>query len=384
MIIRGGNIFTESGTFQIGTIHIKNNIVHKLDFPETVCEEKEDEIIIDATNLYVLPGLVDIHTHGAFGADFCDGKKESLETIENYFLKNGITSVFPATMTLDEENLEDIFSNASEYVSKFGKGIITGITMEGPFISCEKKGAQNERYIKIPDIELFRKMQKKSGNLIKQVAVAPEKDEDYKFVSEVSKETIVSLAHSGSDYEKSRKAFENGAKHVTHLFNGMNPFLHREPGIVGAAFDCPEVSVEMICDGVHLHPAVVRAVFQMFGAERVCMISDSMGATGMSDGEYSLGGQKVIKKGNVATLEDGTIAGSVCNLYECFKIATKEMNIPLEKAVLACTKTPAKSLGMDNKMGIIKEDRRADLLLLDQDLNIKYVLKDGIIAVENS
>ena len=226
-------------------------------------------------------------------------------------------------------------------------------------------------------MDFYREMQSLCGNLIKQVAVAPEEDEDFAFIKEISQETAISVAHTMADYDISKKAFEYGATHVTHLFNAMQPFVHRDPAVVGAAFDQKNVFVELICDGIHIHPSMVRAMFQLFGPERICMISDSMMATGMPDGEYSLGGQAVNVVGKKATLADGTIAGSASNLYDCFKTAVLEMGIPLESAVMASTITPAKSLGFDKECGSICEGKAADFVLLDQNLNIKYVIKDG-------
>ncbi len=375
MIIDGGSIFLEDGKFQDGRIVIEQGVIQKLDFSDA--GEKGDEEILDVYGMYVIPGFVDIHSHGCAGVDFCDATKEAFATIENYQLKNGITSVFPATMTLPEETLGGIFEAAGNYLKNDSIGVLLGITMEGPFISEEKKGAQNARYIQKPCRELFKELQKKSSGVIKQVAIAPEEEDALEFISEISKDVTVSLAHSTADYETASEAFKSGATHVTHLFNGMNTFSHREPGIVGAAFDNPDVYVEMICDGVHLHPSMVRAMFRLFGADRICMISDSIRATGMCDGVYSLGGQKVVKKGNLATLEDGTIAGSVCNLYECFRKAVKEMEIPLKDAILSCTKTPATSLGVAEKCGSIKEGRNADILIVDKELKIKYIIKNG-------
>lgn len=383
MIIKNGYIFTESGSFQKGQILIKENIIEKIELSDVTetTDENVDENMFDAGGMYVLPGFVDIHFHGASGADFCDAADDTFAILEEYQMKNGVTTVFPATMTLAESTLQNICEATGEFVKNSSMGVIAGITMEGPFISDGKKGAQNALYIRKPDVDFFQRIQKASQNLIRQVAVAPEEDTGLEFISEVSKEVIVSLAHSVSDYETAKKAFMSGASHVTHLFNGMHPFSHREPGIVGAAYDDQNVYVELICDGVHIHPSMVRAMFQLFGAKRICMISDSMRAAGMPDGEYSLGGQKVFKNGNRATLEDGTIAGSVCNLYECFKKAVKEMQIPLEEAVLSCTKTPAKSLGVDDTCGILKEGRNADILILDENLDIKYVIKCGKIIV---
>lgn len=376
MFIKNGFIFTETCGFQAGSIEISEEKIKRIINDLSV--EPETENVFDAREMYVIPGLVDIHLHGCNGVDFCDGTFEAFEKMEEYQLKHGITNIFPASMTVSLEELQKNFCTAGEYMHR-SQGVMQGITMEGPFLSEVKKGAQNGEYIQKPDVELYRQLQDLSHGNIKQVAVAPETEGAFEFISEVSKETVVSVAHTAADYELTGKAFEGGATHVTHLMNGMNAFLHREPGVVGAAFDHKNVFVELICDGEHVHPSMVRAMFKLFGAERICMISDSMRATGMPDGEYTLGGQIVFVKNGVATLKDGTLAGSICNLYECLKKAVLEMEIPLEEAVLACTKTPAKSLGMEEKCGVLAEGRSADILILDKELNIKCIIKKGKI-----
>lgn len=376
MIIKNGKIFDENGQFHEGCIAVENGKIKEVAYDKASKELCQNEELIDANGLYVIPGFVDIHFHGCVGYDFCDGNKEAFDAITKYQVENGVTSISPATMTLSREELERIFAEAGKYSNEIGS-TIRGITMEGPFVSKAKKGAQNGAYIHKPDVDFYREMQSLCGNLIKQVAVAPEEDEDFAFIKEISQETAISVAHTMADYDISKKAFEYGATHVTHLFNAMQPFVHRDPAVVGAAFDQKNVFVELICDGIHIHPSMVRAMFQLFGPERICMISDSMMATGMPDGEYSLGGQAVNVVGKKATLADGTIAGSASNLYDCFKTAVLEMGIPLESAVMASTITPAKSLGFDKECGSICKGKAADFVLLDQDLNIKYVIKDG-------
>lgn len=383
MFIKSRFIFAESGQFEPGIIEIEEKKIQSIIWDSHNMEVSSDEII-DAEEMYVIPGLVDIHLHGCAGADFCDADFEAYQKIEEYQLNHGITTVFPATMTLPLEKLREIFETAKTYL-KQSRGVISGITMEGPFISENKKGAQPGEYIQKPDIDVYKEMQELCGGQIKQVTVAPEEESALEFILEVSKEVVVSLAHTEAGYRMAKSAFENGANHVTHLFNGMTPFSHREPGVAGAAFDKKDVYVELICDDVHIHPSMVRAVFRMFGAERICMISDSIRATGMKNGEYTLGGQKVSVQGNVATLAEGTIAGSVCNLYQCLKMAVTKMNIPLEEAILACTKTPAKSLGIDDKCGVLTQGRQADILILDKNLNIRYVIKNGeMVKRENA
>lgn len=379
MRLIGEKIFSENGAFLKGSIEVVGKNISKVVWEDTGMNISEDTI--DAGEWYVIPGLVDIHFHGCMGVDFCDGTFHAMDVITKYELEHGVTSIVPATMTLSREELAAIFENAGNYKQTAGSTIY-GITMEGPFVSMAKKGAQNGVFIHKPDMEFYQQMQQLSGGMIRQVAVAPEEDTDFAFIKEASRECVISVAHTTAGYDIAKEAFENGASHVTHLFNAMPSFHHRDPGVIGAAIENKNVYVELICDGVHIHPAVVRTVFQLFGAERICMISDSMMATGMTDGEYSLGGQKVKVTGRTATLADGTIAGSASNLYDCLKVAVK-MGIPIEDVVRACTLTPAKSLYLDKECGSIQEGKRADFLILDQELNIKMVVKDGEIVLRN-
>jgi len=378
MKIVNGSVFTADGIFENRTVTINDGIISAVD---SVAQVPMCPDVIDATGLYVIPGLVDIHLHGCMGHDFCDGTAEAFDTICKYELSQGVTSITPATMTISPDKLRAIFSAAGRYSGKYAgrTGVtgatIRGITMEGPFISAEKKGAQNGEHIMKPDISFFRKMQELCGAQITQVAIAPENDKGYDFIRTLKDEVVCSVAHSAADYNTAKEAFINGATHVTHLYNGMNPMTHRSPGIIGAAYENKDVFVELITDGIHVDPVVVKMTFELFGAKRICMISDSIEATGLEDGDYSLGGQAVHVKGHLARLSDGTIAGSVSSLYDCLKTAVNFMNIPLEDAIMSCTLTPAKSIGIDNICGCIEVGKAADIVLLDKDLNIVRVIK---------
>lgn len=396
MIIKGGKVYTEDGVFCDGVVQVEKGKIAKVEVSNgtasdaaentekqvAVSADSNGDEIIDAKGMYVLPGLVDIHFHGCVGVDFCDGTFEAMDAITKYEMENGITAIVPATMTLSREELSRIFETAGKYTETKGSTLY-GINMEGPFVSMAKKGAQNGAYIHKPDIDFYRQMQDLSGKMIKQVAVAPEEDEDYAFIREVSKDTVVSVAHTTANYDTAKKAFDNGANHVTHLFNAMPGFLHRDPGVVGAAFDSEGTFVELICDGVHIHPSMVRSMFTLFGSERICMISDSMMATGLDDGDYSLGGQPVKVVGTLATLADGTIAGSASNLMDCLKVAVLQMGIPLEEVVRSCTLTPAQSLGIDGDCGSITVGKRADFVILDEELKLHMVIKDGKVVVQH-
>lgn len=366
MIIKNGLVYCEDETFQNKDLYIQDELI-------TDCSS--DDHIIDASNLYVIPGLIDIHFHGCKGYDFCDGTHEAIEAIANYEALNGITTIVPATMTLDDDTLTNIFSTAGTYKNQSG-ALLMGIHMEGPYLSEAKKGAQNASYLKLPTLEHYHNLNQLSGGLIKIVSIAPEVNGALDMIETLKDEVVVSLAHTTADYSLAMKAFQCGASHVTHLYNAMPPFSHREPGVIGAAFDTPDCKVELICDGIHIAPSVIRATFKLFGAERIILISDSMMATGLSEGEYSLGAQPVIVKGKKATLRDGTIAGSASNLMDCVRNAV-QYGIPLEHVIKCATINPAKQIGIDSLVGSLAIGKYANFVLLDKNLNIVFVYVKG-------
>ena len=379
---------------------IKNGLVHSLDkgfYPDTIYIEETrfsdstmDQNILDASNRYVIPGLIDVHFHGGDGADFSDGSLEGLQKLGHYELLHGITSICPASMTLPEEQLLTICQTAAEYARQL-KALaavqassslppcaeLVGIHLEGPFISPAKKGAQKESNIVPPSAVLFEKLWEASDGLLKIITMAPETDSALAFIREFSDRVHISVGHTAADYDTAALAFDAGADHLTHLFNAMNPLHHRNPGPIGAAFEHPEVFVEMICDGIHIHPAVMKASLRMFGKERIVFISDSMRATGLPDGHYELGGQPVGVKGPLAALPDGTIAASVTNLMDCMKKAVS-VGIPLEAAVRCASYNPACSIGVSDRLGNIEVGKQADCVLLACDtLEVRAIVKAG-------
>lgn len=358
--IINGRVFRPDGKFHADSLAISDGFI--------TYTPQADAQIIDAENLYIIPGLTDIHFHGCNGHDFCEGTPEAFRAIADYEHKHGITTLCPATMTLPEERLSHIMKGAKS----FG---FAGVYLEGPFISPAKIGAQNPAYIVRPSVDMLRRLQEDSGGLLKIAVVAPEVEGGLAFVEEASKFVRVSIAHTVCDYDTAREAFRLGARQMTHLYNAMNPINHRAPGPIIAAVEDESVSVELICDGVHIHPAVVRNTLRMFGADRVIFISDSMEAAGMLDGDYELGGQRVIKTGKLAMLEDGhTIAGSVTDLMDCMRTAVLEMNIPLEDAVKCAAINPAKAIGLDANL---QAGSRANLAALDENLNLVWVISEG-------
>lgn len=378
MIIKNINIYTENNEFKVGNIYIDGNYVK-----EVKVEDSKKDIEANNEEYYVIPGLIDVHFHGCVGYDFCDGNHEAIEKIAKYQLKNGITSIVPATMTLSEEELMKISLSASTYENKYGAELI-GINMEGPFISQAKKGAQNSKYIENPNIETFKKLQEASNGMYKIVAIAPEEEGAMEFIESLKDEVVVSIAHTNATYETTKLALDKGAKHVNHLYNAMPVYSHREPGVIGATCDDEKCMVELICDGVHIHPCAIRTTFKMFGDSRIVLISDSMMATGMCDGEYTLGGQDVKVVGNKAVIvENGAIAGSVTNLMDCIRYAVKEVKIPLESAIKCATENPARAIGIYDKYGSIEAGKYANLVILDKDLNIVKVIIKGEVVDGN-
>ena len=381
MIISNVKVYTEDQTFRDGDIAVQGD--RFTDVSGEAARTGKDATV-DGGGCYAIPGLIDIHFHGCKGVDICDGTREAIAEIARYEASAGVTGICPATMTLPEEELIHILSVAASYKESEGEGDaqradLLGINMEGPFIRVEKKGAQDERNIISCDAGVCQKFSEASHGLVKFIGIAPEKNADaLSFIQQMKSRVNISLAHTNADYDTAMAAFGAGANHAVHLYNAMPAFTHRMPGVVGAVADSPHVTAELICDGVHIHPSVVRATFRMMGGSRMILISDSMRATGMPDGRYMLGGLEVEVTGNRAALvSNGALAGSATNLMDCMKTAVKKMGIPLETAVACASVNPAKALGVYENYGSIAPGKKADVVLLNKELEVQMVIKDG-------
>ncbi|MGO5049351.1 N-acetylglucosamine-6-phosphate deacetylase [Dysosmobacter sp. Sow4_B12] len=340
-----------------------------------------DGRMLDASGCYVIPGLVDVHFHGCVGEDFSDASPEGLQRMADFELSQGVTYICPAGMTLPEDQLTAICRNAAAHRAKNAGGAqLVGLHLEGPFLSTAKKGAQNGDFLHDPDSAMLRRLQKAAEGCVKLVTVAPEQPGAMDFIrAAVADGIAVSVGHTTADYDTAAAAFAAGADHATHLYNGMPPLHHRSPGVIGAAFDDPKVQVELICDGIHIHSSVVRATFRLFGAERVILISDSLRATGMPDGQYPFGGQEIEVHGNRATIlgHPETLAGSVTSLMGCLRQAVA-FGVPLADAVRAASYNPARSIGIDRQAGSLDTGKEASLILLDrEDLSIRAIVFQG-------
>lgn len=344
-------------------------------------ETSGDETVLDASGCYVIPGLVDVHFHGCVGEDFSDATPAGLQKIADYELSQGVTYLCPAGMTLPEDQLTAICKTTATHRKKNAGGAeVVGAHLEGPFLCMAKKGAQNGAFLHDPDVPMLKRLQEAAEGCVKLVTIAPEQPGSMEFIRAAAEMGItVSVGHTVADYDTARAAFEAGASHATHLFNAMPPFAHRDPGVIGAAFDVPGVQPELICDGVHIHGSVVRAAFRLFGKERMIIISDSLRATGMPDGEYPFGGQMIEVHGNRATIlhHPETLAGSVTSLMGCLRQAVK-FGVPMADAVRSCTYNPAQSIGIDGRAGTLDAGKEASLVLLEQrDLSIRKIIFKG-------
>jgi len=366
MVIRNAKVL-------LGKEFINTDLTFEKTITHIGTSQAPDEVF-DAAGCYVLPGLVDIHTHGAVGEDFSDGRGAGLQPMADYYAAHGVTSVLATTMTLGEEKLTAAMQAVRDFKPE-GGAKLAGIHLEGPFLCYEKRGAQAAEHLHRPDPALFARLNEASGNMVKLVTVACEEEGAMDFIREVSKVCTVSLGHTCADYDTAMEAFEAGASHVTHLYNGMPSLHHRQPSVIGAALDAG-ASVELICDGLHIHPAVVRATYKMFG-ENLNLISDSLRCAGMPDGDYELGGQPIQVRGGKATLSGtDTLAGSAISLLDGVRRVV-EFGIPLEEAAYAASTAPAKAVGL-TEVGAIEVGKCADLIVLNGKLELQAVVIDGV------
>lgn len=322
----------------------------------------------DMKGAMVIPGLVDIHTHGCMGFDFSSAAPQDINKMREYYLKNGITSILPTTVTLSNENIIKAVKSIKEAKTSNVGSRIMGINLEGPYLSPKKCGAHDICLLKEPDYDFISSL----GDEIKIVNVAPEYKNAFDFIEKFHGTT--SIAHTACDYDTAMTAIEKGANHITHIFNAMDGIHHRKPGVIGAFFDSDAYS-EIICDTIHIHPAILRMMF-MSKPERLVIISDSMSATGLSDGKYKLGDLDVFVKDGVASLEDGTLAGSTTNIYKMMKLLI-DIGVKPEKVISSLTEIPSKSISIENKIGYIKEGAYADLLILNEDYSIAQIIYNG-------
>lgn len=339
---------------------------------DLMLSDSDDMKIIDAQGAYVSPGFIDMHIHGSGGADVMDATKESLEVLSTTLLQTGTTSFLATTMTMSTEDIHNALQNIQDHRAQVSGANILGVHLEGPFINKVKHGAQDKAYVQAPNMELIEDY----IDEIKMITIAPEEEGAEPFIKHVAKvypHIILSIGHSDASYEESKKSFQWGISHATHLFNAMNPYHHRKPGIVGAVFDS-EVTCDIIADLVHTHPSTLALTYQM-KKDKLIFITDAMRAGCMHSGSYDLGGQHVEVREGKAVLEDGALAGSVLKLNEALFNMRKHTAMSLSEVVASVTEAPAQKLGINK--GQLRKGYDADIVIFDEDFSIISTIVNG-------
>ena len=375
MLFRGGKVFTGE-KFEKTAVRTEGGKIVAV-APELL--EKPGEEVVELGENLLVPGFIDLHTHGCIGYDFSTASEEEIEKMCGFYFSRGITSVAGTTMTMDYEDYKKAAAVIGGYMDSAENHNLIGINMEGPFLSVEKKGAHDPQYIIDASQEKMDELNRLARGHFLIVDIAPERPGAIDFIKNNSKNYVISVAHTPANYEKAMEAFAAGATEVTHLFNAMNGLGHRDPGVPGAAF-AAGANVEMICDGIHIHPTVMRMVYKLF-KERLLVISDSMSAAGLQDGEYVLGGLPVFVREGKATLKDGTIAGSTTDMLKEMGVWMEKCGLSMEEILPCMTINQARAVHMEEQIGSIEEGKAADLVMISPQREIKAVYKNGVRKV---
>ena len=380
-IILNGTIVTPFQILKDKIIFIEKGRIIAIENKEGTAVPERAEII-DAQNKFVVPGFIDIHVHGGDGFDIMDGEYEAVKHIAATHFRFGTTAFLPTTMTMSKNKIIRSLKSINEaFIKGTEAAEILGVHLEGPYINPEKKGAQNEKYIKRPSIEEFLEFKKASGNLIRLITIAPEMPGAIDFIRWLHEQrVIVSVGHSNANYDQVIESIKAGVSHVTHTFNAMRGLKHREPGVVGAALSSPELTVEVIADGIHIHPVAMKILTRAKEIEKIVMVTDAIRATSKPEGTYTLGGQEVTVNGREARLKDGTLAGSVLTMDKAVKNMIAMVGVSLTEAIQMATFNPAKCLGVESKKGSLEPGKDADIVILDKNLEVELTMVKGKIV----
>ena len=376
--IVNGKIILPDGILENNALAFEDKIVGIADIKDI----PENAEVIDAKGGFVSPGLVDIHIHGYLGEDTSDGIADGIKKMAGGIIKNGVTSWCPTTMTVSMEEINtalEVVRSLKEESKDWDGAEILGVNLEGPFINPKKKGAQAEEHIKAPDAKFVID----NADIISLATMAPEMEGGVEAIAEICKncDVKVSIGHTDASFEQAMAGIDAGATHITHLFNAQTGLLHRNPGVVGAAL-LRDVSTELICDTFHIHKGLFELIAKVKNNKFV-LITDCTRAGGMPDGEYTLGGQKIIVNGIECLLEDGTIAGSVLKLNNAVKNVRDNTNMPFWSVVAAASLNPAKAIGVDDRKGSLEAGKDADIIITDDDFNIVKTIIGGKIKYES-
>jgi N-acetylglucosamine-6-phosphate deacetylase len=376
--IKNAKVFSPDNRFVQKDLWMNEGVIMGND---TTQEETSD--VVDGTGCYAVPGLIDVHTHGAAGFDFMSVLPDSMDRLSLFYASHGVTGIIPTTITAPLEDTLHAVRNIRTALEKGTPGAqILGIHLEGPFINKKCKGAHDEEYITAPSAAVLQKLVEESGENIRLITLAPELEGmDELILAFAGSRITYSAGHSSLGYREGLEAFARGFSHVTHLFNAMPGIHHREPGLTGAALDDRNVTVEIIADGIHVHNAVLKLVTRCKPADKIVLISDSVMATGLQEGEYELGGQKINVSGGAARLENGTLAGSTLTMVDAVRNMVR-IGVPLEQAITMASTVPARVIHADDCKGSLEAGMDADVVLLDEQLNVKMTIVGGRIVYQ--
>ncbi len=380
-LVKGLEVYSEKGKIKNGCLIVNNGIIEQISNEIT----EQDMEIIDLSKYRIIPGLIDMHIHGANGFDAMDSSYESINEISKYLAKNGVTSFLPTTVTSDFENIKSAISNIDIAKKKGVEGArVLGSYIEGPYITEEYRGAHPIEFIRNINIDEINDMLRISNGSIKVMAIASEKEGSMDMIRLLKcKGVKVSIGHTNATYDVAKEAIRNGADIAVHIFNGMRGLHHREPGVVGACLIDDEVFTELICDTIHVHPEVMKLIIRCKGTDKVCLISDCMRAGGLADGEYQLGEMKVIVSNSIPRLDNGSLAGSTLKLLNGVKNMIDIVGIDPLEAFHMASLIPARALNMENDYGSIKAGKKADFVAIDDNYNVVMTFVDGRIVFSN-
>ncbi|MEF7438089.1 N-acetylglucosamine-6-phosphate deacetylase [Paenibacillus lautus] len=361
------------------TVWISNGKLKRIEPTQEIETIESDDERIDGNGMWLIPGMIDVHIHGANGYDMMDGTEDSIQEVSRACAATGCTSFLATSVSSTIEDLLNMIRSVKAVIGREQGARIAGIHLEGPYLNPKRKGMQNEKYLRHPNLDEMKLIFQEAGSLIKMVTIAPELPGGLELISFLKEQgVVIAVAHSDATYEEAKLAFTAGASHVTHCFNGMRPIHHRDPGLIVAAFEEPHVSLQAIVDQVHLHPAIVRLMHRLKGPEGMVLITDALQAMGLGDGNYMFGGHHVTVSGGIARLADGTLASSTVTMNEALRL-TEANGISMEDAVLMASTTPAHILGLSRK-GKIEVGYDADLVLMDERYQVQWTMIEGNIV----